>query len=478
MSKKLIWRLVIGVLVVWLVGSRITTHVQSKALLADLKSGSPEVQVKAVEKLMVRDRLFDRMQQLTPKERLKVMDAVDKAEARNAFRQIQILLKDADPDVHARAAESLAKRGRSDLKQLVASLRDTDENVRSGAKDALVEIGEPALPLIKEAAEDTELKGHAFEVLLRVAEPAVPTLVELMKTGELDIRMTAADTLAKIGDKSATPALIETAAKDVPAVRRIAISSLCTLGDPRAEDLLIQVLGNTNDDGEVRARAARALSVIGGPKSIAALTRALGDYDLKVQTSVITGLQSKAIASQSVAPVMSAISSGTPQVRRAGASVLEQIDNPQSAAGLVSLLKYPDPEVRLSAARGLGNQTASVRGDVLVSLLSDADGRVADAAADSLVRVGTSVIPTLVGVIKSGAQSQAKFRAATALGRIGSPAVPALQAQIGVGGETGRWAAYALGLTGDPGAKPTLERFASSSDPDMRWVVERALTQL
>lgn len=127
-------------------------------------------------------------------------------------------------------------------------------------------------------------------MLIRIGEASVPAFVDLLRDKDQDVRMTAAVCLGKIGSMKATPALIKST-RDIAAVRRVAISSLCTICDPRATDLLIEVLGNPNDDGEVRARAARALSVIGGERAIKALVAALTDFDLKVRTSVISSLQ-------------------------------------------------------------------------------------------------------------------------------------------------------------------------------------------
>lgn len=486
-NSKWIWRGIIGLALLYSIGNGISRHVQMNRLAHDLRHGSPEVKLVAAKALMKRDRLYDKTQQMPKSTRIRVMNTVEQIEGAAAMRQMMLLLKDGEEDVRKRVTKSIASRGIDHLDMLVPAIKDSDENVRNGVKAALVIIGEPAIPRLQASAKETDLRGHAFEVMVSIGEPSVPAIIELLATGEQDVKMAAVDSLAKIGSMKATPALLK-ATGDVAAVRRVAISAICTIGDPQTTDLLIEVLGRSSDDGEVRARAARALSVIGSDRAISALTGALGDLDLKVRTSAITGLQSRRIGGRAVQPVMAAMSSGSRDVRHAGASVLEKVDAPEAAAALVTLARDSDPMIRASAARGLGVQTGSIRSDVLVSMLSDSDGSVGDAAAESLYRLGTpdrrrpadtsAVVSSLVGALTSAQGRETKFRAASVLGRIGAPAIPALKNTLASGGDAGKWAAYALGQTGDPSARPALEKFASSTDPDMASIVQRALTRL
>ena len=472
--SKWIWRGILAIVGTYLVVAGISRHIHMNRLAHDLRYGTHARQVAAAKELMVRDRLYDKVQEMPKKTRIAVMEAVQAVPGELTVKQSLILLKDTEPTVRARVTQILTLHGKYHIKVLVPAMKDSDENVRNGAKDSLVGIGSKVIPLVQPAVKEADLRVAACDVLVRIGEPSVLPLIELLTFPDQDVRMAVAASLGKIASKTATMDLLK-ATRDVQAVRRVAISSLCSICDPRSTDLLVEVLSQTRDDGEVRARSARALSVIGGPKAIATLTGALGDLDLKVRTSVISGLQR--IGAPAVKPVMAAISSGSSDVRRAGAAVMERIDSPEAVPPLLQLARHADPKIRASAARGLGFQSTGTRADVLVSMLSDPQADVAKAAEDSLAHMEERAVPSLISVLKSASPDVAKYRASQALARIGSEAVPSLLATAGAGGEAAKWAAYALGRSRDPEARPALERLVSASDPDLARVARQALNR-
>lgn len=484
-GRKYIWRGIIGIFLLYVIFAGVSRHVKMNRLTHDLQYGSKTAKLAAVKELMRRDRLYDTMQEMPKAAKIRVLDVVEQVPGKLTIKQCLVLLKDADADVRTRVTEALAILAKDRIELLIPAMKDSDGNVQAGAKDALVAIGPKVIPYVTKAARETDLRAAAFEVLIRVGEPSIPAITSLLRDKDQDVRMAAADSLSKITDKNGKPSHLGTlallqAAKDTAAVRRVAISSLCTICDPRATDLLVQVLTHTRDDGEVRARAARALSVIGGPKAIDALTSSLGDWDLKVRTSVITGLQT--MGETAVQPVVAAMASGSTEVRRAGASVLEKIDSPGALQALLQLAKDSDPVVRASVARGLGFQSSSVRSDVLVSMLADPNGAVADTAANVLAELGAngniSVIDNLAAVLLSSADDVVKFRAADALSSIGRPSVNRLLQCLGKGGTSAKYAIYALGRIRDPRIKGTLKKFVAASDPNLAWVAKRALANM
>lgn len=474
-KKKLFWRILIVGVILYGITKGITNQVEMSRLAHDLRYGTQQQKIAAARELMERDRLFDIMQEMTRLERINIIRTViRRMPGPMTVKQCLVLLKDPRVTVRNRVAAALVVLGRDHIDLLVPALKDSDENVRKGVSNALVAIGPPAIPKVKEAVRAPETRAAASDVLIRIGEPSVPAFVELLRDKDQDVRMTAAICLGKIGSMKATPALIKST-RDIAAVRRVAISSLCTICDPRATDIFIEVLSNPDDDGEVRARAARSLSVVGGEKAIKALVAALTDFDLKVRTSVISSLQR--VGAPAVGPVVAAMS-GPRDLRRAAAAVLEKIDSPEAAKVLLVLASDPDPVIRLSAAKGLGEQTATLELEPLVKLLGDPDGRVAEAAVDSLAYIGDKAIPKLVSVLSSNASDVVKYRACRALAVIGTNATPALLKVLASGGASSKWAAYALGLIGDYRAKPSLEKMAKTADPDLRWTIERALQRL
>ena len=476
MSKsRIIWTGLISLAVLYAIFAGISRHIHMNRLAHDLRYGSEVQKITAAKELMKRDRLYDKVQEMPIAERIKAMDAIEKIPGELTVKQSLILLKDTEAKVRARVAKSLISLAKDHVDLLVAAIKDSDENVRNGAKDALVGIGPKVIPLVRPAVKVAETRVAACDVLVRIGEPSVPALIGLLDEDDQDVRMACAASLGKIASKKATLALHKST-KDIRAVREIAIGSLCSICDPRSTDLLVSVLRGGTDDGEVRARSARALSVIGGSKAVLALADSLGDLDLKVRTSVISGLQR--MGDPAVPAVLATMGSGPKAVREAGAQALERIDSQSAASALTKLIADADPAVRASAARGLGIQTANPQPGMLIPVLSDSAGDVADAATDSLAGMGAKAIPTLISALKASGTEVSKYRVAEALARIGSPAVPSLLASLN--GDVGlrRWAAYALGRTGDPRARPALEKLVNASDKDLAWVANRALDRL
>jgi len=474
-KSKTIWLIVIGFAVLYGIYSGINRHIEMDKLAHDLRYGGQSEKIAAATELMRLDRLYDKVQELKPAERIKAMYPLESIPGALTVSQGLILLKDTEATVRARVTKVLIKIGKDHIALLVPAMKDSDENVRNGAKDSLVGIGPGVIPEVQKAAKVADLRVPAFDVLVRVGEPSVPAVVALLTENDQDTRMSAAASLGKIRSMKATSALIK-ATGDIRAVRQLAISSLCDICDPRSTDLLVSVLSQATDNGEVRARVARALSVIGGPKAIAAMAGALGDFDLKVQSSVVGGFQR--MGGPAIPAISAKLGSPSRVVRESAARSLERTDSPAAVSVLMRLTKDPDPAIRASAARGLGAQSSGVRPETLISLLPDGEEVVGGAAVESLAGLGGGAVSSLISVLRSPASDVVKYRAAEALARIGSPAVSSLTSLLGGDVGVARWAAYALGKTGDPRAKPVLQRLAKAQDKDLAAVAQRALNRM
>lgn len=476
MKSKYLVRGIIVLAILYAIGMGITRQIQVGRLAEQLRVGSQAQKVAAARELIRRDRLYDKVQEMTAKERIACAKAVKVVGGEQAVKQLLVLLKDADAGVRTEVTTALTAIGGRHISVLIPAMKDSDVNVNTGAASALAGIGPKVIPQVQTAAKDPTLRVPAMGVLVKVGAPSVPAVVELLSEDDQDLRMAAADALGKIGSKDGTSALLKST-DDIAAVRRVAISSLCTICDPRSTDLLVEVLSRTTDDGEVRAGAARALSVIGGDKAISAVVGALGDLDLKVRTSVITGLQR--MGDPAVGSVVTAIAGGSSDVRHAGAAALEKIESPSAMSALLKLSKDSDPMVRLSAAKGLGEQRSSPQTGVLIGMLSDSDGRVGDAAVQSLAGLESAAVSPLIAAISNDGQSDVvRFRAATALAKLGPVAGPSLRQVVDSGGSASVWAVFALGQAGDRSAKEAIKKLASSANPEIKWTAERALQRL
>ncbi len=211
------------------------------------------------------------------------------------------------------------------------------------------------------------------------SDAAVAALVELMSDDSDDVRMTAARSLAAIGDPAAVDALataladssrwtattvatdlIEMGPASVPTLIEIAsaadsgkegahdaaVTAVRVLGeirDPRAEPVLIRLLessGNLN----VRARAAAALGAVGGPLTPPALRDALRDDAWQVRAQAAASLS--ALGDRESIPALSAaIKDESWWVRRNCAEALGALGQPGREA-LRALATSEDRYVR------------------------------------------------------------------------------------------------------------------------------------
>ncbi len=208
---------------------------------------------------------------------------------------IVVMLADPDPVKRLAAAEDLGELRRSeaiDALLLAAGDGEPERAVRSGAILALGWIGDTSC---------------AFSVAQRLDDPAV------------DVRLSAAKTLARLNNPVATPALI-TASRDAdPDVRAAVISALGWQKDAQAKETVTAAL--KDEDMNVRAAAAGALGLLGETNSASALMASLQDP--------------------------------SPLVRYLSASALGKLGDAQAVPALEPLVKDPDPAVRKAAQMAL-----------------------------------------------------------------------------------------------------------------------------
>lgn len=133
------------------------------------------------------------------------------AHGAEAFKQLQPLLAEADPDARWWAVRALAAfQGDTGLAEIRQALQDSDLAVRQCAALGLAQrpfaAAVPELVAAMQRGDDLLLR-LAANALIRVGAPAVPALIELLEQGAEPARMEAARALALIADPQAIPAL-------------------------------------------------------------------------------------------------------------------------------------------------------------------------------------------------------------------------------------------------------------------------------
>jgi hypothetical protein len=188
------------------------------------------------------------------------------------------------PATRARAAEVLGLLGhRPAVPELRRVLRDRDPDVRQVATRALGRIEDPAavLPLIETLGADRPVPKHIVAQAVRRLGPSVlPALSAAVNHTDPEVREVAIETLGMAGGHDAAPAIIAAlGADDVAVVRARAARALGMLGLPSAERPLLDATQDAEPD--VRAAAVQALADLGAP-AVPRMRELLGDPDYTV----------------------------------------------------------------------------------------------------------------------------------------------------------------------------------------------------
>ncbi len=198
------------------------------------------------------------------------------------------------------------------------------------------------------------------------------------------VRRQAAETLGRLGDRTAVPRLVETLGDPEPSVRREVAKALGQLKDRRAVPGLIDALGDS--DMNVRFFAAYALGEIRDPRARDALLGTLSDSQWNVRDQAAWAL-CELHDPQIVKPLVEVLK----QPGADGAAVmwlLHQLGPDHSIDALAGLLDQPDPGTRLRAVRALAEVKDPRRFDALLATLNDREASVRLAVIGALVETG------------------------------------------------------------------------------------------
>jgi len=155
-------------------------------------------------------------------------------------------------------------------------------------------------------------------------ERGIVVLLTLLQDEHPDTRRTAAESLGKIGDRSALPAVLPLLTDAVPAVRAAAAQALGRVATP--------------DDGAV----------------ITGLAHLLNDSDDSVRHATALAIGEIEPSPRQLTSVADLLRASDVQIRRAAVRALISLDAGQVIEWLLPLLDDPDAEVRQGAVSALG----------------------------------------------------------------------------------------------------------------------------
>jgi len=291
------------------------------------------------------------------------------------------------------AAASLARlQARRAIPALIRAVRDPDKKVREWARVALGHIGVAAIPSLVAAMRqpDLHVKGWLEEVgqiawvLVEMGQPAVPPLLRALEDSSAHLRAGAISALGQLKDSRALIPVISCLRSDRAAtVRWQAAIALGKMGDAAATTSLIAALRDPN--ARVRECAARALWALKDRRSVSSLIAALHDSSPQVRWAA-AGALGEINDHRAVLPLCAllkrrAFSSKGWEGGSGPANALASLKDRRAVQPLIAALWHPHEETRWGAAHALGvlRDRRAVR--PLIDVLQSRDARAPKGAA-------------------------------------------------------------------------------------------------
>jgi HEAT repeat protein len=267
--------------------------------------------------------------------------------------------------------------------------------------------------------------------------------------------------------------LVKSLTNNNPDIRNKAAEGLGELRDARAVEPLSHAL--KDPDQGVRWKAAEALGKIGAP-AVGPLIAALNDRDSDVRWKAAIAL-GETKDPQAVDPLIHTLGDEDRYVRSRAAIALGEIGIPARDA-LIRVLESGDEPRRWGAAIALGRIGDRESIDALLSSLRRRDGEVQQGVIRALGEIGEPAVAPLIQMLQD-VDACAREEAVRALGEIGEPAVETLIATLqGADDQTREEAIRALGEVGDKRAVEALVSALIEGDADIRKAASDALMKV
>jgi HEAT repeat protein len=352
-------------------------------------------------------------------------------------RDLAAGLKSHDATVRIAAIEAIDAAGTADLTPLTGALGDRDWRVRRAAAGSLARSGDSdvvnsVLTMLRDAHRDFSVLSSALHVLAMSNIDIVGPLIELLETGEVDLRTQAALLLGRQRDARVVPALIGALGDADANVRFHAVEALGHLRSSDAVDPLLALA--LSGDFFLAYPALDALARIG---------------DRRVAPDLVPLLANEVL-------------------RNPSAEALGQLGDEATVLPLVRLLDQPDAPVDIVAdalaqihrryedefgdAQHIAADVARAISPLATRKLIDAAGEGRAASLPALARVlgwldGPAVHKAVALML---GHQKARAEVVKALVRYGSDVVDLLAQQLGSDDpETRHAAVVALGRIGD-----------------------------
>ena len=235
-------------------------------------------------------------------------------------------IKASDPAVRRKAAIQLGSEGIEEtVPFLVPLLKDENKGVREAVVEALVNIGgegiiQDLIPFLR--VRDASVRNAAVEIMMSIAEDSIDSLVPLLKDGDKDIRIFAADILGSSKKLAAPKYLIETLGDKNPNVRNAVVMSLGKLKAGQATSALLELLQYEEEEWVIFSTIESLVQI--GDNITSCLVNLL-DNEKELVLSVVTEALAKTGDLTAVLPLLKKAAFATDKLGGAIAGVLIEI---------------------------------------------------------------------------------------------------------------------------------------------------------
>nr|WP_320160658.1 HEAT repeat domain-containing protein [uncultured Methanoregula sp.] len=325
------------------------------------------------------------------------------------------LFRDENIDIRMAAVAALGRTGdTAAIEPLLQALVDPHHGIRNEAACALHSLGWKPAHLEDKSHYYLAIKD--WESLGQLRGAAIGPLAWALKDEYFNIRLAAASTLGNMKDEHAVRYLIAAMNDEESSVRREIVSALGAIGDTRSLPALVRALHD--DVAEVRMAAADALDLLSWkpetlPEKILYLVAKerwleLADCGNESQLPPVIqpdgrscGIREEIartlqkLGGPAVEPMVHALESQDPDVRRRALWVLGNIRDPRVLGPVIGGLNDESPECRKEAVLALG----TLRDPRAIPFLSRALSRDEDLVPDAIMALGEIPDPAAIKVI-------------------------------------------------------------------------------
>lgn len=417
----------------------------------------------------------------------KMCDALEDLSAAGGAEAIQILidyLGDKRPILRETAARSLGEaRDQSAFEMLIKQLIHESVDMRAAVSSGLGAMGDRRAigPLVCLADEDPQMSIRAADALVKIGEPAVPLLIEFAEERNPNHALTAIMALGRLEDGRALEVLSNQTSNASATIRAHAIEALGRLGESKGIRYLVR--GLSDKDLGVRLQSATALKRLGDKRAEDALISALNDPDEEVREQVIIALATcgKDAAVLALIPLLESTQNN---ILVAASETLGKLGDERAVPKLCELLNRQDiADDRtfrlkiLDSLRRLKNPAAL---PALVKNLHDPQPEIRERVIDALGPIGDeTVVVELEAMLKEDRSEAVRAACAKALGEIGdAESVEALEEALSDTVQVRIKAAISLGQIGNPSAMLSLTAMLRDQLPEIRYHASQALAEI